>query len=769
MKTPRLLTLFLLFAAVFAGLSPGTTARAEASFSFFYDSLDPLGDWIQTDDYGYCWRPDGVDAEWAPYTDGYWTYTDAGWTWVSYEDWGSICYHYGRWVNLEEEGWCWVPDYQWGPAWVSWRNSEEHVGWAPLPPEAHFTEDVGISVWADTNYDIGPSHYNFCAVQDFGAPVLRQVIIPRVQNVTFIQNTVNITNISYNRSNRFVCNGGPQYSLIAARTVRPVPTLKLVQNTNINIVNNTTIINKNSRNQGRGGRGLQHAVQRGNTLEVFAPTIMAPTDRNLVKPARVKRVLASRGVNKGWGGVQDPVQRESIRQKFRQQTAGLTPQNAPAKAVPVAELKVVPVKADPNAPMPIRGRGGKRNQENTVATPTAPDAPDQTPGGKPVPGVAEQNPKGGKRGNRKEGAEVTEPVQGAAVADQPDGRKGREGAKTGTPARSERVASPVATAEGERILEQKTGKKRQNEAVAETNQPQAETAKEAARQRRAEQADTRQEAVAREKAERQEQREQQQKVAAERKLQQAEQPRRQGQGERMEELQQQREANQAARAAELRQLQQQRESQRQERAQPQQIERDAQRQVERAQIQEREQQRQIEAERNNARKQAERNNAQEQQQRQMQVERAQQQQQERAAQRQFQAERNNVQQQQRQIQAERAQQQQQERAQRQMQTERNNGQQQQQQQQQRQMERAQQMQQQQERAVQRQAQQNNAQQQQQRQMERAQQQQQQQQRAFQQQQPQQPQQQQRQAPQGQPHRGRQLTPEEVAAQQQNRR
>lgn len=78
----------------------------------------PYGEWIEVGDYGYCWRPTGVDEEWTPYSDGYWTYTDAGWTWVSYEEFGGIVYHYGRWTQIEDEGWCWVPDYEWDPVWV---------------------------------------------------------------------------------------------------------------------------------------------------------------------------------------------------------------------------------------------------------------------------------------------------------------------------------------------------------------------------------------------------------------------------------------------------------------------------------------------------------------------------------------------------------------------------------------------------------------------------------------------------------------------------
>src|SRR5438128_2442853 len=120
--------LLLILAAVLPLAAPRTAhAAADVSFDYFYDALLPYGEWIEVTGYGYCWRPTDVDPGWVPYSDGYWAFTDAGWTWVGYEEFAGIVYHYGRWVNVEEVGWCWVPDYEWGPAWVSWRHSDDYV------------------------------------------------------------------------------------------------------------------------------------------------------------------------------------------------------------------------------------------------------------------------------------------------------------------------------------------------------------------------------------------------------------------------------------------------------------------------------------------------------------------------------------------------------------------------------------------------------------------------------------------------------------------
>lgn len=396
----KLKILFVLaLAALFAVAAPRPARAADVSFEFFFDSLSPYGDWIQVDDYGYCWRPSGVDEDWSPYSDGYWTYTDAGWTWVSYEDFGGIVYHYGRWMKLEDEGWCWVPDYEWGPAWVSWRRSDDYVGWAPLPAEAHWHRDRGFSVWVDTSFDIGPAHFNFCRWHDFGAPVLRPVILRRSENIVIIANTVNITNITYNTRAGCVFNGGLEYAYVNRYVARPIPALKLVRNTNITVVNNHIVNNHVTINR-------FNSTQRGNQLTVLAPTLVRPQQAQvaaLVQP-KVRKVIPQGKVTRGWGTVPAD-QRVAIRKKLTDQTQGLTPETAPAKPLNTADLKVVPVKADPNAKLPVPkkiagatpGTEADRKAGNVTTAPAGTPPPGATPGGagtvqtirgkKPVKGV----------------------------------------------------------------------------------------------------------------------------------------------------------------------------------------------------------------------------------------------------------------------------------------------------------------------------------------------------------------------------------------------
>lgn len=338
------------------------------SFDFFYDSLAPYGEWIEVGDYGLCWRPTNVDPDWSPYSDGYWAYTDAGWTWVSYEEFGGIVYHYGRWLHLDDDSWCWTPGYDWAPAWVSWRSNDDYVGWAPLPPEARWAQDTGISVWVDSTCDIGPGYYNFCRVRDFGAPVLRGVLCRRSDSVVIFRNTLNVTNICYHTGfygGAVIFNGGPSFEVVSRFSERPIPALKLVQNAHFDGAHWRD-------HRGPGGRGGFNAQTVGNELIVAAPRVLRPTDPAEFR-SRAKRMLAGDSVTKGWDMVKDPEVRRELHAEIGRQAKGLTPQTAPARHVTAAELKVVPQKADPNAVSPTAERhekfGKGQRSESSVEQP----------------------------------------------------------------------------------------------------------------------------------------------------------------------------------------------------------------------------------------------------------------------------------------------------------------------------------------------------------------------------------------------------------------
>jgi hypothetical protein len=127
-------------------------AATSVSFNVFFDGLSRHGDWVRLDG-RYVFVPARRDRGWRPYTVGRWVYADdLGWTWASDEPFGWATYHYGRWGFSSDIGWYWVPGTRWAPAWVSWRRSNDHVVWAPLPPTAGDGISVSISIGSVPDY-----------------------------------------------------------------------------------------------------------------------------------------------------------------------------------------------------------------------------------------------------------------------------------------------------------------------------------------------------------------------------------------------------------------------------------------------------------------------------------------------------------------------------------------------------------------------------------------------------------------------------------------
>ena len=98
-----------------------------------YGDLDDYGTWKQEPNYGNVWVPNNVPPDWAPYSNGYWTYVGPwGWTWVDNAPWGFAPFHYGRW-NYFGGYWGWCPGPiaaypYYGPAYVGWLGAGFGVG-----------------------------------------------------------------------------------------------------------------------------------------------------------------------------------------------------------------------------------------------------------------------------------------------------------------------------------------------------------------------------------------------------------------------------------------------------------------------------------------------------------------------------------------------------------------------------------------------------------------------------------------------------------------
>jgi hypothetical protein len=379
----------LLWAAVSLALALGMTSRAQPSskgrahvlafqepdpdsdaveesaddYDVFYDRLSSDGNWFYDDEYGYIWQPNVAvsTSSWRPYADGHWVWTDRGWCWVSNENFGWATYHYGRWVRVSGTGWCWVPGDEWAPAWVSWRHTDDddYVGWAPLPPEATVSVNVGVRSWCDNYYDIGPAAFAFIKIGDFCRPSYREYIAPPQQNITIINRTQNVTNIAYN--NNVIYNYGPQYervSQIVQRQGQQVPNYK---------------INYLAQAQRAASFGTQ---AQGNQLRVVAPPPkLKPVAA--VQPQAAKQ-LGKAQIERGWQNLPQN-QAQQIRNKFTQEAP--PPKTLPQKPLPPPKPEIRTAKAQ-------QGQPGKPG-----ATPPAPAGQPPAPGEKPANKTAAEQQK----------------------------------------------------------------------------------------------------------------------------------------------------------------------------------------------------------------------------------------------------------------------------------------------------------------------------------------------------------------------------------------
>ncbi len=258
MKTTRITLLALLllgslagagFAqpSISAGIHVGPSGQSSVDLGFFYDDLAQYGNWIERPSYGWAWTPRDVSADWRPYEDGHWVWTDQGWTWVTDEPYGWATYHYGRWYEDPEIGWTWVPGEQWAPSWVSWQEGGDYVGWAPLPPSVTLSSGFNGAL----SVSLSQEAYIFVPERNFLDLRLSTYIVPRERVGTFFRNTRNYSNYRY--SGNQVYNQGVPIDRIQRAVGRQVTRYQLADL---------------AADQRRSGARVQ-----GNRVEIFRPQV----------------------------------------------------------------------------------------------------------------------------------------------------------------------------------------------------------------------------------------------------------------------------------------------------------------------------------------------------------------------------------------------------------------------------------------------------------------------------------------------------------------
>ena len=229
--------------------------------SYFYDDLAPYGSWVQLADGSWCWQPmvASVNPAWLPYCDrGHWVLTDEGWYWASDYSWGWAAFHYGRWSHDGRFGWVWSPGTVWAPAWVAWRNTETHSGWAALPPGARFSPNVGLFAGPglagfNASFGVSASWFTFVPNEHFLARKVSSFAAPAAGVAALFQSSTPVNN--YSVAGRKILNLGVSAEKIAAVTQTPLRKFTLQEA---------------SSPDAAGGR------MGGQVLAVFRPKVSAP-------------------------------------------------------------------------------------------------------------------------------------------------------------------------------------------------------------------------------------------------------------------------------------------------------------------------------------------------------------------------------------------------------------------------------------------------------------------------------------------------------------
>ncbi len=150
--------------------SSNSSSHNSFSLSNLLGIKDAFGSSKLNSEMVYVWKPStdlavtGVVVNeapvYVPYTNGQWVNTDAGWYFKAPTPVEETVSHYGRWVNSPTAGWLWVPGRVWAPAWVDWKQNDNYVSWAPLPPSDYIVGGtMSAPVIEDNNYVIVEKKY----------------------------------------------------------------------------------------------------------------------------------------------------------------------------------------------------------------------------------------------------------------------------------------------------------------------------------------------------------------------------------------------------------------------------------------------------------------------------------------------------------------------------------------------------------------------------------------------------------------------------------
>src|SRR5207237_1284522 len=131
--------------------------------------------------------------------------------------------------------------------------------------------------------------------REFRAPRIEQTLLPPERNITIINQTTNVTNITYN--NTTIVNEGPSYDELRSISREPVQRYRLERNVNVDLATE-----------------LSRPEMRGETIVIAAPAIAQPVPHE--RPPSVKQVVAHVAVDLGWAAITNQEEVRKARQKM---------------------------------------------------------------------------------------------------------------------------------------------------------------------------------------------------------------------------------------------------------------------------------------------------------------------------------------------------------------------------------------------------------------------------------------------------------------------
>lgn len=167
-----------------------------------------------------------------PFTNGQWVNSDAGWNFKAPTDYEETTSHYGRWNYSPALGWVWLPGRVYSPAWVDWKEDENNIAWAPLPPSSYLVNNaITVPVISDDNYIVVEK-------KDFVQPEIYKYMYKENKNKIMIKEMRRSDGVIVR--NNITYNVGPDITMIRKITNMPLEPVKIQYVSNIKDVKYTS-------------------------------------------------------------------------------------------------------------------------------------------------------------------------------------------------------------------------------------------------------------------------------------------------------------------------------------------------------------------------------------------------------------------------------------------------------------------------------------------------------------------------------------------------